>query len=182
MMKLKIIAALMLLSSTSCHAFTSTNSFQTTSDRELAAFEVRDLELNKMLGVHSDYDYDLDKKYIEGIDNNNDGVRDALVKIARSLIYYDRKITKDDYEELLSLLIEIQPKKDPIKDSKSVNQLKCRYYSLHPSIQKEASFEEIRARVLNSASRRSAFGIEALDPKADPNTCEALEIEKLQQN
>lgn len=130
-------------------------------------------KLDEKFGVTQEYDPEEDSRNVEGTDNNNDGVRDALLNITKSFAFFYPDMSKSHFDELYRLSIDIQPKAGPPwNTNKSEKEFQCRFAKLKKISGMKESFTEFKQTIIFAANKRSAYAISKIRYKGDPYICD----------
>ncbi len=166
------LIALAVCFSQSTNAFTSAEQI---NDREKKTDFVteRQRQMDRLYGVTPEYDWEEDQRNIAGTDNNNDGVRDALLKITKSFVFIYPDVTKAQFNELYQLAIDIQPPAGPkFERIKSEKEFQCRYAKISSSIGLDAPYKEFRDTIIFGSNKRSSYWHTIKPIKTDDYQCD----------
>lgn len=107
-------------------------------------------------------DTKLDLSTIQGVDSNNNGLRDSNERLAWQSLDLIEGVTASDYSQVLNIMASLQPSKEIVANSIDEHQIRCDYLQLKPEIQKRLTLDIIYLSVLDTQIRRSAFAKSAV--------------------
>lgn len=114
-------------------------------------------QLDSILENLPEYEYWEDMRTIQGVDNNKNGIRDALEVMAYGLVYVSSDATVEDYYQVLELVNFMQPRNPIEEDSLSLAKMQCDFLRLPSYIHSDVSFDLLYNMVANSKLRLSAL-------------------------
>jgi len=102
----------------------------------------------------------LDKEFIEGVDNNKNGVRDSIeIMIFRDFNTRSEATVVEDYYSILKILRMLQPKYPFVKSSIDEHNIYCKYEKLPDYVKGEFAWplDFLQSFVLDTQQRKEAF-------------------------
>lgn len=112
-------------------------------------------------------DTKLDLSTIQGVDSNDNGMRDSNESLAWQSLDLIEGVTASDYSQVLNIMASLQPSEEIVPNSIDEHQIRCDYQQLKPEIQKRLTLDIIYMSVLDTQIRRSAFAKSAVPLSAE---------------
>ena len=168
-----ILFGIATFNATTSSAFSSASKVDGSKTEIAQSIKKRMNEMDQIYGVSVEYDYNEDERYVEGTDNDDDGVRDALMDISKSLVFAYPNVTKNQFDELYQLTIDMQPSEGPDwQRVKSEKEFQCRFAKIKLKTGIDASYKELRNSILGGANKRAAYWNTIRLVKSDPFICD----------
>ena len=114
-----------------------------------------------------------DRKTALGVDANNNGVRD-LVESTMLTVIWDASEPKDydkNYNDVMTLVREIQPEEHYKRNTKSEKKIKCLYGRLDENIKQLIDYDSLMYLMLETGKRYSNFGASTIPENKDHYIC-----------
>ncbi|MCZ4310214.1 hypothetical protein AB6D66_01430 [Vibrio pomeroyi] len=112
-------------------------------------------------------DTKLDLSTIQGVDSDDNGMRDSNERLAWQSLDLIEGVTASDYSQVLNIMASLQPSEEIVPNSIDEHQIRCDYQQLKPEIQKRLTLDIIYLSVLDTQIRRSAFAKSAVPRSAE---------------
>ena len=114
---------------------------------------------------------------VEGIDTNNNGIRDDLEHITYQGMNLLDGVTLDTYNQMISIMNMIQPLAEAVKNSINKVAIFCSYQALPENVKKKMPLRFVYMLVLNTQARKTAHARSVISAPRNvgPELCEPAE-------
>lgn len=113
--------------------------------------------ISQLIEPPQEVDSSLDDATVSGIDSNNNGVRDNVEVGLYQALYLLPDITKEQYEQVLSLVQYVEPQDPPIAESIEEQTVYCMHSALPSEVKGELPLSQVYTIVLDTQERVDAF-------------------------